>query len=146
MIINRRAMLALFAAVCVTLSAISVSAKGLPAADETAIQSIIEGQLAAFRADDAATAFSYASDTIKMKFGDADNFLHMVKTLYYPVYRPASYQFMDLSAEPGGVFQPVMIAKNTGDTVVALYLMEKDETGRWRIAGVRLVNPPGAGT
>lgn len=122
------------------------SAKGLPQADETAIQSIIERQLAAFRADDAAAAYGFASDTIQMKFGSADQFLYMVKTMYYPVYRPAAYEFMTLAVEPGGIFQPVLIAKNNGDTVVALYLMEKDETGQWRIAGVKLVNPPGTGT
>lgn len=121
-------------------------AKGLPPADEAEIRSIVEGQLAAFRVDDAQTAYSFASDTIQMKFGDAGHFLQMVKTLYYPVYRPAAYEFMELSAEPGGVFQPVLIAKNDGDTVIALYLMEQDENGRWRIAGVKLVNPPGAGT
>lgn len=142
----RRFTLMAVAIMAVLALPVTSDAKGLPKSDEIEIQSIIEGQLAAFRADDAATAHSFASDTIQMKFGDASQFLHMVKTMYYPVYRPAAYEFMDLSAEPGGVFQPVLIAKNNGDTVVALYLMEKDETGRWRIAGVKLVNPPDAGT
>lgn len=119
--------------------------KTLSLADQTEIRGVIEGQLAAFRADDAATAYGYASDSIQFQFGDAGNFLSMVRNQYYPVYRPSAYQFMDLAVEPGGIFQPVLITKNTGDTVIALYKMEKDDQGRWRIAGCMLIDPPGAG-
>src|SRR4051812_41277878 len=64
-------------------------------ADAWSIRGIIEAQLAAFSADDAEVAFSFASDAIRKTFGTADKFLAMVKASYPVVYRPASVLFLD---------------------------------------------------
>lgn len=55
--------------------------------DRTAIQTITERQNEAFRSDDAAGAFAFASPMIREKFGTAENSLHMVQIGYQPVYR-----------------------------------------------------------
>ncbi|MEQ8665404.1 MAG: DUF4864 domain-containing protein [Rhodospirillales bacterium] len=117
----------------------------LSAGDQSAIRAVIQSQLAAFQIDDANTAYGHASTAIQLRFGSPAEFMSMVRTHYRPVYRPAAYQFLDLAVESGGIFQPVAITTQSGDTVIALYRMEKDETGRWRIAGCRLIDPPGAG-
>ena len=61
--------------------------------DRAAVRLVIEGQLAAFAADDAEQAFSYASETIQATFMTARNFMDMVRIAYPVVYRPASLSF-----------------------------------------------------
>jgi hypothetical protein len=48
-------------------------ADAIPRADAQAIRSVIEAQLAAFAADDAEKAFSFASEGIQKTFGSPDN-------------------------------------------------------------------------
>ena len=62
---------------------------------QTQIQTVIENQIAAFKNDDFAQAFSYASPSIKSMFGTAENFGVMVQRGYPMVWRPADVQFMD---------------------------------------------------
>ena len=55
----------------------------------------IEAQLAAFAADDADKAFSYAAPGIRALFITAERFLSMVREGYPVVYRPASVTFLN---------------------------------------------------
>ena len=57
-------------------------------ADQAAIRSVIAAQIEAFRRDDSAAAFSFASPTIQRIFGTPDQFMAMVRSGYQPVYRP----------------------------------------------------------
>lgn len=59
----------------------------LTAADRTAIRTVIERQLAAFRREDATAAFAFASPEIQAKYGTPEYFMTIVKTFYEPVYR-----------------------------------------------------------
>jgi hypothetical protein len=59
-------------------------------ADQAAIRQVIQNQIAAFRRDDGAAAFSYASPSIRAQFGSPENFMHIVRNAYQPVYRPSS--------------------------------------------------------
>ena len=124
----------------------AASAATLGDADRAAIQQVIGSQLAAFRANDADAAFGLASTTIQAKFQTPANFLSMVQLYYDPVYRPQSFEFMELLQQGGEIVQSVLIIDRRGRSLIALYPMEKDETGRWRIAGCRLIEAPGAGT
>jgi ketosteroid isomerase-like protein len=106
-------------------------------ADRAAIREVIEAQIDAFRRDDAAGAFSFASPTIKRQFGTAETFLGMVRTGYRPVYRPREIEFQGLeAAEDGdGLVQRVLLIGPDGQPVEALYLMQRQPDGRWRING-----------
>ena len=53
-----------------------------------AIESVISKQIEAFRADDFATAFTFASPNIRSMFGTPDNFGVMVRRGYPMVWRP----------------------------------------------------------
>ena len=70
--------------------------QALTVADHTAIQTVIEQQLAAFRQDDAAGAFALASPAIQEKFGTPAGLPDMVQTTYQPVYRPRHVVFKEL--------------------------------------------------
>ena len=65
-------------------------------ADRAAIRSIIEGQEEAFRRDDGATAFGYASPAIREMFGTPDVFMDMVRQGYPMVYRPRLFDFAEI--------------------------------------------------
>jgi hypothetical protein len=110
----------------------------LTAADHTAIQTVIEQQLAAFRHDDAAAAFALASPAIQAKFGTPEEFLHMVQTAYQPVYRPRHVVFKELQILDGVPTQSVLLVGPDGVPVMAFYIMQKLPHEVWKIAGCYL--------
>jgi Domain of unknown function (DUF4864) len=112
--------------------------QALTAADHTAIQTVIEQQLAAFRQDDAAGAFALASPAIQEKFGTPEEFLHMVQTTYQPVYRPRHVVFKELQILAGVPTQSVLLVGPDGVPVMAFYIMQKLPDEVWKIAGCYL--------
>ena len=110
----------------------------LTTADRSAIQAVIERQLEAFRRDDAAGAFAFASPMIQAKFGSPENFLLMVQTAYPAVYRPQHVAFKDLRVADGMPIQQVFLIAPDGVPVMALYMMEKQPDGVWKIDGCYL--------
>lgn len=98
---------------------------------QTQIQTVIENQIAAFKNDDFAQAFSYASPSIQSMFGTAENFGVMVQRGYPMVWRPADVQFMDLREMAGDLWQHVLIRDQAGRRHMLLYRMQKGpEIGR----------------
>jgi hypothetical protein len=120
-------------------------ADGLDSGAAAAIRSVIESQMAAFKVDDGPAAFAYASPTIQQIFGTPANFMSMVKTGYAPVYRPQSVEFRELMPEAGGPVQVVHIVGPDGRAVLALYSMEQQPDGSWRIDGCTLTAAPDVG-
>jgi len=109
-----------------------------------AIQSVIERQLSAFRANDLETAFGFASPSIQQKFGDPQRFGRMVETGYPMVWRPARHQMLDLVQTEMGPVQVVLFQDQRGRLHEAGYLMQQID-GIWRINGVKLRALPAAG-
>lgn len=107
--------------------------------DAQAIRSVIEQQLQAFQRDDAKTAFSFASDEIRQKFGTAENFLKMVQVAYPAVYRPRSIMFERLGYVDGTQVQEVILLAPDGNLIKALYMMQRQPDGGWKIGGCVLV-------
>lgn len=105
------------------------------AADGAAIRHVVEDQLAAFQRDDGEAAFGFASPGIREMFGSADNFMTMVKTGYQPVYRPRRVEFGAVDIEDGVPTQHVFVVGPDGVGVEALYFMEREPDGTWRING-----------
>jgi hypothetical protein len=113
------------------------------AADQQAILGTIRAQLDAFQADDGARAFSYATPQLRDLFGTPENFMAMVRGGYQPVYRPRSVEFLDARIVPGEgggrTGQAVRFVGPDGTAVIAIYTMERQPDGSWRIAAVQLV-------
>ncbi len=105
---------------------------------DSAIQAVIESQLEAFQRDDGLTAFSFATPIIQQKFGDSERFMQMVRQGYDPVYRPASREYGETRYNANRAVQKVVFIDRNGKSWLALYFMEQQEDGRWRIGGVRL--------
>ena len=111
--------------------------------DQGAIRGVISDQLDAFLADDAARAYSHASPGIRQLFPGEEHFMGMVQRGYAPVYRSRSREFRDLRQTALGPVQEVLLVDATGQEWLALYTMEQQPDGSWKIAGVRLVRQEG---
>lgn len=131
--------------VVLLLMAISAGAqeRELTAADQAAIRTVITRQLEAFRQDDAVAAFAFASPMIQVKFGTPEVFLQMVKTAYRSVYRPRYVAFKDLLMSQGVPTQPVFLIGPDRVPVTAMYIMQKQPDGEWKIDGCYLLAAKG---
>ncbi len=123
--------------------AMSVFAQDVRAADP-AIEGTITSQIEAFRADDFATAFTYASPNIKGIFGTPDNFGNMVRQGYPMVWRPGELRFLELRDIDGMLWQKLMIQDQNGALHILDYQMIPGENG-WQINAVQLLRAPGVG-
>ncbi|MGI9524164.1 MAG: DUF4864 domain-containing protein [Hyphomicrobiaceae bacterium] len=110
--------------------------------DATRIEKIITQQIDAFRKDDAATAFSFASPLIQGRFGTAENFLNMVARGYPQIYRPRSFSFAELKTIEGRTYQRVIVVGPNGSSVAAIYEVIAI-AGQWRINGCRIAQLAG---
>ena len=108
-------------------------------ADKAAIRQVVSAQIAAFRRNDAQAAFSLAAPNIKARFGDARHFLAMVRGNYPAVFRPRSFTFGSLTRDSSTVQQKVGLIGPDGAPALALYSMEHEADGTWRIAGCALI-------
>ena len=117
---------------------------GIAGAQDTDIRSVIDGQIAAFRADDFGAAFEFASPSIQGIFGNPDRFGAMVRQGYPMVHRPADLRYLALRQEGGRMIQRVMIRDGEGRVHMLDYEMVDTPEG-WQINGVRLLPPQGAG-
>lgn len=111
------------------------------AADRTAIRDVIASQVEAFRRDDGAAAFGYASPGIQGMFGTAETFMDMVRQGYRPVYRPQVFEFREIVTLQGMVTQKVHVIGPDGRPVTAFYPMTQQPDGSWRIEGCYLQAP-----
>ena len=107
--------------------------------DVAAAQSVIRAQEQAFGRDDAASAYSYAAPAIKEIFPAPDIFMSMVEKTYAPVYRHKSFEFGDSRTEGSWVAQRVHIIDANGEAWVALYTLEQQGDGSYKITGCTLL-------
>lgn len=124
------------------LAPLTAAAALLAEPDASAVRKVVEAQLEAFAADDAERAFSYASTGIRAQFGDATNFMAMVRGGYPMVVRPAAVSFFQAQANDdaeGTVSQPVHVRDRAGRHWRATYLLERQVGAGWRIGGCMVV-------
>ena len=107
-------------------------------ADRTAIKSIIQQQVDAFRRDDGPAAFGYASPAIREMFGTPDIFMDMVRQGYPMVYRPRLFDFAEIVTRDGRPTQKVRVIGPDGRRHTAWYPMTQLPDGTWRIDGCYL--------
>lgn len=111
--------------------------------DRSAARSVIEQQLDAFRRDDASAAYGLAAPSIQGMFPTKEIFIEMVRRGYPPIYRQRSVEFGPVRDSGDAVEQAVRIQDAEGVDWDAVYSMERQPDGTWRISGCRLVKRPG---
>lgn len=117
---------------------VSAAEPKLAKTDWQAIRTVIKLQLAALRAGDGARAFGYASPSIRAQFGDAQTFLAMVRRSYAALLVARYTEFLDGAVIDGTVIQPLRLIAPDNTVQVALYTLQKQRSGGWRISGCRL--------
>lgn len=120
--------------------ALSAFAADTAPADRQATRNVIESQIGAFKAGDHDRAYSYAAPGIRQAFPTLDRFIGMVTSGYRPVYDPESYVFGRSVEESGQIHQEVIVTDRDGKTWQAVYTLQKQADGAWKITGVKL-NP-----
>jgi hypothetical protein len=109
------------------------------AADRMAIDGVISLQIEAFRHDDGAAALRFATPGLQRQFGDGAHFLDIVRKDYPEIVRPRSVTFGQTDFHYGIVIQKVDLIGAQGVPATALYEMQHEADGTWRIAGCSLV-------
>ncbi|WP_027571551.1 DUF4864 domain-containing protein [Bradyrhizobium sp. WSM1743] len=109
------------------------------AGDVAAAQTVIRAQEQAFVRDDATAAYSYAAPAIKEIFPAPDIFMSMVQNGYAPVYRHKSFEFGESKTDGGWIAQRVHIIDANGEAWEALYTLEQQGDGSYKITGCSLL-------
>jgi hypothetical protein len=107
--------------------------------DAAAAQSVIRSQEQAFGRDDAAAAYSHAAPAIQKLFPRPDIFVAMVQNGYAPVYRHRSFEFGEARTEGSWVAQRVHIIDANGEAWEAMYTLEREPDGSYKITGCTLL-------
>jgi hypothetical protein len=119
-------------------------ADSISATDKAEFQRVITAQITAFRADDGPAAYDFAAPVVRNIFPTPEIFLAMVKQGYPQVYRPQSFNFTEALIDPlGRPAQKMTVVGPDGKSYIALYSMEKQPDGTWRISGCTLLEIPG---
>ncbi len=114
-------------------------AEAIAGAEAKEVETAIQRQFDAFQRDDAVAAFAMASKGIRAQFGTAEKFMAVVKQQYKPVYRHRRVLFTGTERINGEVMQTVRLTDADDRVWVAVYRMERETDGQWRIVGCELV-------
>lgn len=102
--------------------------------DVAAAQSVIRSQEEAFSRDDEAAAYAFAAPAIKSWYRTPDTFMYMVRNGYAPVYRHRSFEFGEAKTFEGKIYQEVHIIDANGEAWEALYTLEPQDDGTFKIS------------
>ena len=127
---------AVFAACLVGASATFAVAED--SASDPVAQSIIDNQIKSFRTGDFEQAFSHASPNLKKMFGSVDNFIRMVRSGYGPIYGAQSWAFGRSRSISGTLYQEVQLVGPNGNNWTAVYSLQKQADGSWKITAVQM--------
>ena len=126
-----------------TAAASAAGAADVPERDARNVRTVIQAQLAAFAADDAKRAFSYATPKVREMFGSADKFIEVVREAYPAVYRHETVAFLKPELADGMLLQGVHLTDGEGVLWLALYRMERQRDRSWRISACQLLPAQG---
>ncbi|KYG21801.1 topoisomerase II [Bradyrhizobium sp. AT1] len=126
------------AAVLVAISLVFSSTAAL-ADDVATAQGVIRAQEQALVRGDAAAAYSHAAPAIKQIFPAPDIFMSMVQNGYAPIYRHKSFDFGESKSEGSWISQRVHIIDANGEAWEALYTLEQQADGSYKITGCSLL-------
>ena len=90
---------------------------------------------AEWKAIKTAKAFTHAAPGIRAQFGNPENFLAMVQSAYVPLVTARYTEFLEGAVIDGNVIQPLRLVAADNTVQVALYTMQKQKDGRWKISG-----------
>jgi hypothetical protein len=108
---------------------------GPDAADWAQIRRVVVEQREALVAGDDAKAYAYASPGIRAQYPTPAAFGAMVRRSYAALVEARVAQLLDGAVIAGDVIQPLQLVMPDDTVLVALYTMQRQRDGGWRIAG-----------
>ncbi len=112
----------------------------------SASQMVVENQIKAFHQRQHEEAFNYAAPALRIVFRDVENFIRMVKRGYNPIYAAQNWSFGRSRTEGEKNHHEVLISGPNGGEWTALYTLQKQTDGMWKIVGVQLLKSTGKST
>ena len=101
--------------------------------DWTEIKRVIAAQRDALVSGDGERAFSFAAPSIRSHFGDVATFMRMVHQSYRALLDARYVEFLDGAVIAGDIVQPLRLVLPDGTVMVAIYGMQRQADGGWRI-------------
>jgi hypothetical protein len=98
------------------------------------IERTIAAQREALLRGDGERAFGFATPQLRLRFGDAATFMRMVQDGYRPLVDARYVEFLEGAVIAGDVVQPLRLVMADGTVLVAIYGMERQADGTWRIS------------
>ena len=102
-------------------------------ADWAEIKRVIAAQREALLSDDGERAFSFAAPSIRSHFGDVSTFMRMVRQSYHALLDARYVEFLEGAVIAGGIVQPLRLVLPDGTVMVAIYAVQRQADGGWRI-------------
>jgi hypothetical protein len=131
-----RTFVALALALLATLAFAQGSARPThPAADWDTIRGVVTAQREALVAGDGERAFAFATPALRRQYRSAEAFMRMVHSGYQALVDARYVELLDGAVIEGSTIQPLRLVMPDGTVLVALYTMERQRDGAWRIAG-----------
>jgi len=106
-----------------------------PAADWDRIRGVVTAQREALVAGDGERAFAFATPALRRQYGSAEAFMRMVRSGYQALVDARYVELLEGAVIEGSTIQPLRLVMADGAVLVALYTMERQRDGGWRIAG-----------
>ena len=104
-------------------------------ADAKAIQNTILTQINHLQNHDCAAALEQAAPHVNELFKNPDDLLTIVFQFYPMIYFAHTIEFGDLELTPEGIGQLVKFIDRENDVEHALYVLERQLSGSWKIGG-----------
>jgi hypothetical protein len=103
-----------------------------------AVTLVVQSQLLAFADDDAETAFSLATKSTQKLAGTPNDFLKVIKQRFTPIYRHRNALFSEPEIIEGHALQVVQLIDHDNLVWIAIYEVEREADGAWKIDGCQL--------
>jgi hypothetical protein len=117
----------------------SAISQQINAADVEAIHRVVQLQLDAFAEDDAVKAFDLSTSSTQDLLGTPGNFLQLIKEEYPAVYRNRSAFFSATEIFDEQALQVVQLTDPDDYVWVAIYRVQREADGSWKIQGCKLL-------
>ncbi len=106
-----------------------------PDAEWEKIRGVVAAQREALVAGDGERAFAIATPALRRQYGSAAAFMRMVRSGYQALVDARYVEFLEGAVIDGSTIQPLRLVMADGAVLVALYTVERQPDGAWRIAG-----------
>lgn len=106
---------------------------------EADVDKVIKEQLEAIRARNDRTAYELNTEAVKADYEDPQSFMRMVRREKPSLYNHVAYEILT-TVRPDSKFHKVRLTDRYGEYSIAMFKMQQDEQGAWRIEDVIMLS------